>query len=303
VSTSAQSCGDFSPSEVAVYYAARAPKVRQRGHEWRGPCPIHAGTNDNFAVNADTGMWYCHSQCGRGGSMIDLEMALTNTEFPTAANETRRIVGRPALRQVDREPEMKWSVPEWSHNYLGQQIEAVEQKQSWKHTAVYPYFDIDGRLSYVKVRFVDKQNDKTFRQFGITSKLGWKSRKQAGKKPILYRLNTLAAATEIFIVNGEKAADRGAGELGIVTTCTPDGEGKWLGQYSKALIGKIVRIVIDRDEKGELHGQVVSEALAPHAAEVKIVRLAGLPPKGDLWDWIEAGGTREQLNLETAVTR
>jgi len=29
--------------------------------------------------------------------------------------------------------------------------------------------------------------------------------------------------------------------------------------------------------------------VAPHVAEVKIVRLPGLPPKGDLWDWIRAG--------------
>ena len=100
MSISAQSCGDFTPSEGSVYYASRAPKVRQHGHEWRGPCPIHSGTGNNFSVNAETGMWYCHSQCGRGGSMFDLEMELTNTDFPPAANEVRRIVGRPALRQV-----------------------------------------------------------------------------------------------------------------------------------------------------------------------------------------------------------
>ncbi len=302
MSTSAQSCGDFTSSEVAVYYSVHAPKVRQSGREWRGPCPIHNGTGDNFTVNAETGLWYCHSQCGRGGSMFDLEMALSNADFPAAANEVRRIVGRPALRQVDREPEMKWGLPGWSHNYLGQQIESVEQKMKWRHTAVYPYFDADGRLCYVKVRFLDKQNDKTFRQFGITSKLGWKSRKRAGKTPILYRLNTLAAATEVFIVNGEKAADRGAAELGIVTTCTPDGEGKWWGEYTKALIGKSVRIIVDRDEKGELQGRVVSEALAPHVTEVKIIRLPGLPPTGDLWDWIEAGGCRNQLNEIVANT-
>ena len=34
---------------------------------------------------------------------------------------------------------------------------------------------------------------------------------------------------------------------------------------------------------------------APHVREVKIIHLPGLQPKGDLWDWIEAGGTREQL--------
>ena len=302
MSTSAQSCGDFTPSDVAIYYSDRAPKVRQSGREWRGPCRIHNGTGDNFSVNAETGMWYCHSKCGRGGSMFDLEMALSNAEFPAAANEVRRIVGRPALRQVDREPEMKWGLPGWSHNYLAQQIESVEQKMKWRHTAVYPYFDADGRLAYVKVRFTDKQNDKTFRQFGLTSKLGWKSRKQAGKKPILYRLNTLGAAAEVFIVNGEKAADRGAADLGIVTTCTPDGEGKWWGEYTKELLGKSTRIVTDRDEKGELHGKVVSEALARHVAEVKIIRLPGLPPKGDLWDWIQAGGSRDQLNEIVANT-
>ena len=293
---------ELTPAEVSAYYDARLPRLQQRGHEWRSPCPLHNGTNDNFSVNAATGMWYCHSQCNRGGSMFDLEMALGGVDFPAAANEVRRIVGRPALRQVEKEPEMKWGLPGWSHGYLRQQIEAVEQKNQWKHTAIYPYFEADGRLSYVKVRFLDKQNDKTFRQFGLTSNLGWKSRKRAGKTPILYRLNTLATATEIFLVNGEKAANRGAAELGIATTCPPDGEGKWWGEFTKALVGKAVRIVTDRDEKGELHGKVVSEALSPHVAEVKIIRLPGLPPKGDLWDWLESGGTRGQLEEIVANT-
>jgi putative DNA primase/helicase len=46
----------------------------------------------------------------------------------------------------------------------------------------------------------------------------------------------------------------------------------------------------------------VSEALARHVAEVKIIRLPGLPPKGDLWDWIQAGGSRDQLNEIVANT-
>jgi hypothetical protein len=54
------------------------------------------------------------------------------------------------------------------------------------------------------------------------------------------------------------------------------------GEYTKALVGKTVRIVVDHEAKGELHGKIVSEALAPHVAEVKIVQLPGLPSKGDL---------------------
>ena len=197
---------------------------------------------------------------------------------------------------------MKWGLPGFSHQYLRERIEKVEAKRGWKHAAVYPYFFADGKLSYVKVRFIDKQNDKTFRQWAVSSKGGWVPRNKAGREPLLYRLNTLAAAPQRVICNGEKAADRGAAELGIVTTCTPDGEGKWWGEYTKALVGKLVRIVTDNDEKGKLHGKVVSEALVRHAAEVKIIKLSGLPPKGDLWDWVEAGGNRERLAEIVAAT-
>ena len=295
ISISAHAAGDLSSTEIALYYAARLPKLQQRGREWRCPCPIHNGTHDSFSVNSETGLWCCHSQCGRGGSVYDLEMALSNTEFLVAANEVRHIVGRPALRQVEREPEMKWGLPGWCRQYLRERIEKIERENGWRHSATYPYFFADGKLSYVKVRFIDKQNDKTFRIWAVTSNGGWVTRKKAGRAPLLYRLNTLASASEIFICNGEKAADRGTADLGISTTCTPDGEGKWWGEYTKPLLGKSVRIIIDRDEKGESHGKVVSEALAPHVPEVKIIRLPGLPPKGDLYDWIEAGGTSEQL--------
>jgi putative DNA primase/helicase len=292
----AHSHGELTPSEIATYYAARIPRLNQRGREWRGPCPIHDGKDDNFSVNAENGTWYCHSACGRGGSAYDLEMALTNADFRAAAQEVRRIVGRPDLHPVESEPPLKWGLLGWQHQYLRERIAKVESEKGWKQNAIYPYFEADAKFSYVKVRFLDKQNDKTFRQYALSANGGWISRKQAGKNPILYRLNKLAAADEVFIVNGEKAADRGAADLGIVTTCAPDGEGKWCAEYTKPLVGKAVRIMVDHDDKGEKHGQIVAKAIAAHVREVKIIHLPGLPPKGDLWDWIEAGGTREQLH-------
>ena len=91
----------FSPGEVASFYAARVPRLKQRrAAEWRGPCPIHQGKDDNFAVDAETGRWYCHSQCGRGGDILELEAALTGGDFPTLKAEVFRLAGRtgPALR-------------------------------------------------------------------------------------------------------------------------------------------------------------------------------------------------------------
>ena len=65
----------LSGAEIATYYSARVPELKQIGTGWwRGPCPIHHGHNGNFKVHPETGAWHCHSECGRGGSIIQLEM-------------------------------------------------------------------------------------------------------------------------------------------------------------------------------------------------------------------------------------
>src|SRR5579862_8329362 len=85
----------FSPSEVRRYYQSRVPDFRiSTGREWRGPCPLHNGKDPNFAVNSNTGLWNCFSQCGRGGDILDFEQALTRVDFVTARREVYSIVGR-----------------------------------------------------------------------------------------------------------------------------------------------------------------------------------------------------------------
>ena len=79
----------FTPAEIARYYRYRAPDVKRRGAELRGPCPLHDGRRDSLAINPRTGDWYCHSQCGRGGSLIGFEMEVTGMSFADAAAEAR----------------------------------------------------------------------------------------------------------------------------------------------------------------------------------------------------------------------
>jgi DNA primase len=84
----------LSPVEVSQYYALCVPDLKQADYgEWRGPCPIHQGERDSFAVNPETGVWFCHSECGRGGSLFDLEMALTGVDFRTARKNVLQIMG------------------------------------------------------------------------------------------------------------------------------------------------------------------------------------------------------------------
>lgn len=85
----------LSPAEVAQYYGARIPSLRQNGVEWRSACPIHGGRNPSaFSVEAETGRWFCHSGCGAGGDVYALEMKLTGSPFHKARAAVDYIVGR-----------------------------------------------------------------------------------------------------------------------------------------------------------------------------------------------------------------
>src|ERR1700674_5403417 len=100
----------FARAEVAAYYSARVPNLKQtRASQWRGPCPLHNGKHDNFAVERDTGRWYCHSGCQRGGDITSLERELTSADFKAARDEVFRIVGRNRnMNGVGSSPRAAW---------------------------------------------------------------------------------------------------------------------------------------------------------------------------------------------------
>jgi hypothetical protein len=114
---------------------------------------------------------------------------------------------------------------------------------------------------------------------------------------VLYRLRELIAADlakVVFIAEGEKDVDRLV-SLRLVATCNPGDAGKWKKQYSEFLRNRSVVIFPDNEEVGQKHAQDVAWSLMGVAKAVKIVNLPVLPPKGDISDWLDAGGTRDQL--------
>ena len=74
----------FNSEEGSACYEVRLPRLAQQGREWRGPCPVHRGDDDNPAVYPETGAAFCHSQCNRGWDMVGFEMARTGTDFSRA---------------------------------------------------------------------------------------------------------------------------------------------------------------------------------------------------------------------------
>jgi hypothetical protein len=159
--------------------------------------------------------------------------------------------------------------------------------------AVYDYVDEQGELLFQVVRF----EPKGFSQRRPDGKGGW-IWSLDGLRPVPYRLCELseAIATEktVFICEGEKAV-HALLLLGVPATCSPGGAGKWRDEYCQHLTGADVVILPDNDEPGEQHCNAVAKSLASVAARVRVLRLRGLPPKGDPYDWVTAGGTAEQF--------
>ena len=98
----------------------------------------------------------------------------------------------------------------------------------------------------------------------------------------------------IFVAEGEKDADRLV-SLGFVATCNPGGAGKWQSDYAEFFRGRDVAVLPDNDTAGHDHARSVAANLAPGAARVRILDLPDLPPKGDVSDWLDDGGTCEAL--------
>src|SRR5262249_39794834 len=94
---------------------------------------------------------------------------------------------------------------------------------------------------------------------------------------------------------GEKDVDN-LRAIGLTATCNPGGAGKWRQEYADCLKShQCVVILPDNDEAGCGHAKQVAESLTGKVASVKVLELPSLPAKGDVSDWLAAGGTREQL--------
>jgi len=121
-----------------------------------------------------------------------------------------------------------------------------------------------------------------------------------GVQTVLYNLGGVVRAAlggeTVVWVEGEKDADNARERLGLITTTCSMGAKNWKPHYAGFLTGAHVVVVADNDGPGGEHAEMVTTELLPFAASVKILTLPNLPGKGDLTDWIEAGGTRQEFN-------
>lgn len=144
---------------------------------------------------------------------------------------------------------------------------------------------------YLRVTKVHRPGGKSFYQHSWNGSAWVKGAQQVR---IPYRLPEVIAADTVYIVEGEKDADRLAG-LGLVATSAPEGAGKWRDELNHWFTGKNVIILADNDEPGRKHADRVEEALRGNAASVRSVHFPMLPEKGDVSDYLDLGHGKDDL--------
>jgi hypothetical protein len=150
---------------------------------------------------------------------------------------------------------------------------------------------------------VTRHNPKTFRPWHRGSDGTWLMGEGDEKLPLYHQDDLLTADPEewVFVPEGEKDVDN-LRACGLVATCNPGGAEKWRDEFSEQLRGRRVAILVDNDRAGERHAAQVARSLSEIAREVRVVQLPDLPAKGDVSDWLDAGGTADALLRLVDVT-
>lgn len=158
----------------------------------------------------------------------------------------------------------------------------------------FPYHDEHNALLFEVVRFDTTNPDERFRQRRPDGKDGWIWNLK-GVRRVLYRLSQVIEAVKagerVLVTEGEKDANT-AVKLGYVATTMPGGVKKWRAEYDEFLRAADVVVIADNDAPGQEHAAKLAKRLVKVAGRVRTVSFE----VKDLTEWVEAGGTREQLD-------
>jgi hypothetical protein len=233
---------------------------KREGSEIRFLCFLHDDQKPSARYNPEKATWYC-DVCKKGGGYKDVAEKL----------------GIPTNNQ---KADIHFHLEESYHYELEPNIE---------------YYVIDRKVSDIR-----GEDSKFEKKFVIKHRVnGQYVFKKDNLRIIPFHLPEIktakAAGIPIRDHEGERKADI-CFKLGLPATSMPFGaNAKIEDSYMQELTGAEVYIYPDNDEPGEKYALSKAKALYGKAKSIKIVHLPGLQPKGDIVDFMKAGGTKEQI--------
>lgn len=242
-------------------------------------CPLHDDSTASGRISSISGKYVCQAvTCGEQLFADELADRLGLTPPPVR--------------------------PEWAQKQRERSNEVKPRPGDFKQESEYVYHLADG-TPHLRVKKLVAGTKKKYPQ---SHRVGdsWKSGLPAKFPHVLFHLPELLASSgsPVVITEGEKdvlAAER----LGLVATTSPGGAGKaHLVSDWGVMSGRDVVVIADNDTAGQTHADQVANLLLPFAKSVRVLTMPGVPPKGDLSDWIALGGTAAGLRglIESAPT-
>jgi 5S rRNA maturation endonuclease (ribonuclease M5) len=151
---------------------------------------------------------------------------------------------------------------------------------------VYNYYNEGGELAYKRIRLDFADGSK---KFVCEQPNGIKNLK--GIKHFPYNLCNVINADTVYIVEGEKCADKLI-ELGYCATTLDNGSSShWYSHFDDYFKDKAIIILIDNDKPGFKYGKILKE----HLPNSKVILLNDLEEKEDVYDWLNKGHSMEEI--------
>lgn len=229
-------------------------------------CPFHSDSDPSLSFRSDTGLFKCFG-CNVSGDAFKFYGLLKGFSDASQFPEILQGIGQ-----------------DFGINGSGS-----SKKEKGRIVATYDYTDEKGNLLFQVVR----SEPKDFKQRRPDGKGGWIWNME-GVELVLYRSPEVRKAERVLIPEGEKDVDN-LREKGFTATTAAGGAEKWIEPYNDSLAGRDVILLPDSDQVGFKHVQKIAASLNGVARSIKILELPGLKEKQDVSDWIEAGGTKEEL--------
>ena len=258
--TSAQKI-DFNSLMEPVALRLLGEPTQKHGNEWR------YGGRGSLVIDLKKGSWFDH-EANVGGGVFDL-IRRQGYDQPAAWLRSEGLLGSPQ----------------------------VVSRTDPKIVKTYDYRDETGELLFQVVRFEPKD----FKQRRPDGRGGWVWKLgDARRVPYLLPelMKSVAAGQTIFIPEGEKDVDN-LRAVGLEATTSPGGVKKWRNEYSNHLRGADVVVLVDNDAPGREHAGQVAASLRGIAKRVRVLDIGkhwpSCPDKGDISDWLAAGGSAEKL--------
>jgi hypothetical protein len=250
---------------IEVARAAGLVTGRHIGREMLFQCPCHDDRHPSLSINPEKNCWLC-GPCGKSGNAWELAAFISGND-----------------------PDSRKAISTWLHDRG-----LLNGKNNWEFICDYVYRSENGDPLF-RIKRYKTLTGKTFVQERADGNrwIGGEGCMQEVKL-VPYRLPEWKDSKMVCIVEGEKDADS-LWAFGIPSTCNPGGAGKWRLDFNSLFAGKDVVIFPDNDAPGERHAREIARNLSSSANRIRIVTLPGLPEKGDVYDWIQSGGTYDQL--------